>query len=392
MLLTIVSAGIDQEAQTYNVAVVDMKVSGGIPETYALAFTDRLRHELFNTGVFSVMERSEMEEILTEQGFQLSGCTTDQCYIEAGRILNVDHIVAGSVCQIGSLYSINLRLISVETAKTEKSVVVDYQGEVEQVLASQMKEAALELAGKEGGGKASIVSSSLSLQTIDGPLPGMTFAKILAGFFIMGSNDGNSDEKPVHEEHIKSFYMMTTEVTQDQWFAIMGSNPSYFRGDNLPVENVSWNDCQEFIKKLNQKDYGKNYRLPSEAEWEYACRAGTTTKFYSGNSNLDLDGISWHSGNFDDKTHPVGQKRANAWNLYDMSGNVWEWCQDWCHDSYSGAPNDGSSWGSPKSDSRVLRGGSWFHNPKGCRSSYRYGVDPDGRGNGHGGFRLARDL
>lgn len=231
-------------------------------------------------------------------------------------------------------------------------------------------------------------STSSSFQSPSSPLPGASFVKIPPGSFQMGSNE-YGDEKPIHTVNIKTFYMMTTEVTQAQWQAVMGNNPSYFKGDNLPVECVSWNDVQEFLRKLNQKDPGKNYRLPSEAEWEYACRAGTTTKFYSGNNDSDLDGIAWYSGNSHDKTHPAGQKCPNVWGLYDISGNVWEWCQDWYHDSYKGAPTDGSAWESPRGSYRVLRGGSWYNFPNFCRSASRSYNSPDRRSYGMG-FRLVR--
>ena len=173
------------------------------------------------------------------------------------------------------------------------------------------------------------------------------------------------------------------------WQAVMGSNPSFFKGDNLPVESVSWNDCQEFIKKLNQRDPGKGYRLPSEAEWEYACRGGTATKYHSGNSESDLGRVDWYSGNSGSKSHSVGQKSPNGWGLYDMHGNVWEWCEDRWHADYNGAPTDGSAWTSGSSGHRVLRGGSCYYYPKFCRSAERYGDDPDTRFKNYG-FRLAR--
>jgi len=387
LLLTIVSAGNNQDAENYNVAVVDMKVSGGIPETYALAFTDRLRHELFNTGVFAVMERSEMDEILTEQGFQLSGCTTDQCYIEAGRILNVDHIVAGSVCQIGSLYSINLRLISVETSKTEKSVAVDYQGEVEQVLASQMKEAALELAGRERGGKRKIPFNFDTSSNISEIVPEMTFVIIPAGSFQMGSNDGDSDEKPVHNVNVESFLLMTSEMTQAQWKSVMKKNPSFFKGDNLPVEQVSWYDCKEFIKQLNSVDPGKNYRLPTESEWEYACRAGSTSKYCNGDNETNLDLVGWVFFNSGMEPHKGGKKQSNEWGIFDMHGNVWEWCEDWYSENYI----SGNTKVNPPSPYKVLRGGSWFENQENCRCANRSSRKPERKSNDIG-FRLARDL
>ncbi|MDP8229250.1 MAG: formylglycine-generating enzyme family protein, partial [Candidatus Electryoneaceae bacterium] len=194
---------------------------------------------------------------------------------------------------------------------------------------------------------------------IEGPLPGMNFSYIPEGSFMMGSNDGDSEEKPVRRVTVPSFYMMTTTVTQKMWVEVMGGNPSNFQGNNLPVEKVSWNDVQEFIRKLNRRDPGNDYRLPSESEWEYACRAGTTTKYHSGNSESDLARVGWYNGNSDDRTHSVGQKSPNAWGLYDMHGNVWEWCEDWYHGNYNKAPTDGSVWISPSGSRRVLRGGCW---------------------------------
>ena len=202
-------------------------------------------------------------------------------------------------------------------------------------------------------------------------LPGMTFVHIPGGSFQMGSNDGGSDEKPVHLVTLGSFQIMTTEVTQAMWKEVMGNNPSYWKGDDMPVRRLSWDDCQEFIRKLNQRDPGKGYRLPTEAEWEYACRAGTTTKYYSGNSESDLERIAWYKGNSGDRTHPVGQKEPNAWGLYDMLGNAWEWCEDSWHDNYEGAPNDGSAWISGSSSYRVLRGGFWCGSSRACQSTSR---------------------
>ena len=195
-------------------------------------------------------------------------------------------------------------------------------------------------------------------QRISGPLPGMEFVLIPAGSFQMGSSEGNDNEKPIHEVTLQPFYMMTTEVTQIAWKDLMGSNPSHFTGNNLPVESISWEDCQEFIWTLNKKYPGKDFRLPTEAEWEYACRAGTTTRYYSGDKEFDLDQVAWYKGNSGKETHPVGGKTPNNFGLYDMHGNVWEFCEDWYHDSYSDAPFDGSAWLIPSGHRRVIRGGS----------------------------------
>lgn len=197
-----------------------------------------------------------------------------------------------------------------------------------------------------------------------------------AGNFKMGSTNGEGWEKPMHEVTInQSFYMGKYEVTQAQWQAVMGSNSSNFKGDSLPVEDISWNDAIAFIARLNAQKDGYSYRLPTEAEWEYACRAGTTGD-YAG----DLDAMAWYYKNSDNKTHDVGTKLPNAFGLFDMHGNVWEWCQDWYHDSYNGAPGDGSAWlsGGEQKD-RVLRGGSWYAYAGNVRSSSRSWFAPDYR-------------
>jgi len=196
------------------------------------------------------------------------------------------------------------------------------------------------------------------------------FVLIPAGDFDMGSpsneKDRYIDEGPVHQVKISnSFYLGKYEITQKQWRDVMGTSPSYFKGDDLPVERVSWKDVQEFIKRLNGKDGGNKYRLPTEAEWEYAARAGTTTRYSFGNDESELGDYAWYEDNSGDNTHNVGQKKPNPWGLYDMHGNVWEWTQDRYHDSYSGAPTDGSAW-EGNSSYRVIRGGSYDDSKRDC--------------------------
>ncbi|WP_375496380.1 formylglycine-generating enzyme family protein [uncultured Nostoc sp.] len=211
---------------------------------------------------------------------------------------------------------------------------------------------------------------------------------IKSGSFIMGSPAGEkgrtSSESPQHSVTLAGFFMGKYEVTQAQYQAIMGNNPASFKGETRPVEQVSWNDAVEFCQKLSQMT-GRNYRLPSEAEWEYACRAGTTTPFYFGETiTADLvnyDATSTYAsapkGEYRQQTTPVGSFPPNAFGLYDMHGNVWEWCQDTWHDSYQGAPNNGSAWVDNGNDNqtRLLRGGSWINNPEDCRSAYRNNND-----------------
>jgi formylglycine-generating enzyme required for sulfatase activity len=219
---------------------------------------------------------------------------------------------------------------------------------------------------------------------------------IPAGSFVMGS-ERNADEKPPHTVQIRSFLIGRTEVTQKQWLDVMGSNPSRFSGcgPECPVESVSWDEAQQFISKLNQKT-GNKYRLPSEAEWEYAARAGTTTDWSFGNDESKLENYAWYLANSANKTQLVGQKLPNAFGLYDMHGNVWEWTQDCWHDNYAGAPTDGSAWttvwtASCSDKHRVLRGGSWEHIPAFLRSAFRGKSGPDDRFY-ISGFRLARTL
>ena len=214
---------------------------------------------------------------------------------------------------------------------------------------------------------------------------------IPAGSFEMGSNE-STDERPVHRVYVPSFLIGKTEVTQGQWRAVMGSNPSSFGncGDDCPVERVSWNDAQDFVQRLSQKT-GKQYRLPSEAEWEYAARAGSSSKWSFGDVQYQLGDYAWHGGNSQGKTQRVAQKRPNAFGVYDMHGNVWEWVQDCWHSSYSGAPTDGSAWTTGCSSSgRVLRGGSWVNYfPTVLRSAIRSRDSPVDR-YFSGGLRLAR--
>jgi formylglycine-generating enzyme required for sulfatase activity len=240
------------------------------------------------------------------------------------------------------------------------------------------------------------VSTTPVSQTIFTNTIGMEFVPIAAGEFEMGSPLDEAgrwiDEGPVHHVNIENaFYMGRYEVTQQQWHEIMDDNPSGFTGDDdLPVERVSWDNVQEFIEKLNEREGTDKYRLPSEAEWEYACRAGTTTRYSFGDSESELGDYAWYNYNSESKTHPVGQKKPNLWGLYDMHGNVWEWVQDISYGSYNGAPSDGSAWESGDGAYRVARGGGWGGVAKLCRSAAREYCDPRGRGSGLG-FRILRE-
>ena len=230
---------------------------------------------------------------------------------------------------------------------------------------------------------------------------GMGFVYIPGGTFIMGSplhEYGRDDNERQHQVTLtRGFYMQSTEVTQGQWKAIMGNNPSHFLncGWDCPVEQVNWYEVQEFIKKLNEVEKTRRYRLPTEAEWEYACRAGSTTGFHSGEiagdkSGYDdiLDQVGWYYRNSEKGTHQVSQKTTNAWGLYDMHGNVWEWCQDWQRKYPFNAVTDPE--GAETGQARIRRGGSWSEYPLFCRSAYRSWYEPKDA-TPDLGFRLVRD-
>ena len=211
---------------------------------------------------------------------------------------------------------------------------------------------------------------------------------VAGGTFQMGSNDSEADgdETPVHTVTLNDFYIGKYEVTQKEWRDIMGNNPSYFTGDNLPVENVSWNDIQEFLIKLNEET-GQNFRLPTEAEWEYAARGGNESENYKYSGSNNIDEVAWYYNNSNLQTHNVGTKTPNELGIYDMSGNVWEWCSDW-YDSnyYSNSPTENPA-GTTSGSIRVLRGGSWYDHAKYCRPANRFYITPDSGGSSVG-FRL----
>jgi formylglycine-generating enzyme required for sulfatase activity len=204
----------------------------------------------------------------------------------------------------------------------------------------------------------------------------MEFAWIPGGCFQMGADD-NLAEKPIHKVCIRGFWLGRHEVTQTEYEQIVGSNPSYFKGGDRPVEQVNWDEANAYALQLGHKS-GKLMRLPSEAEWEYACRAGGQHETYCGLGQVS--DLGWFGSNSNTQTHAVGQKLANAWGIYDMSGNVWEWVQDCWHADYTGAPTDGSAWvGNGTCGQRVFRGGGWFDSLPFLHAAYRNKNEPSSR-------------
>ena len=228
---------------------------------------------------------------------------------------------------------------------------------------------------------------------------GIEFILIPQGDFYMGSREYERNwyrnDHPLHKVRMgRSFYIGKYPVTQKEWIKVMDFNPSRAIGDNNPVDKVTWHDAQEFISRLNSMEGIERYRLASEAEGEYACRANTETRYSFGDDPLDLSEHGWYVEDNSTGTYPVGLKKANPWGLFDMHGNIWEWVQDSYHDSYTGAPDDGSAWvdSDAKKDIRVLRGGSWLASAAGCRSVSRYFYPAGGRKSRRIGFRLVMDV
>ncbi len=269
----------------------------------------------------------------------------------------------------------------VKTIWTERLSLIENNKDLENELKKLRKELTEVLKKKES--KKRIIDAYS-----DGELE-IEMVFIPGGKIMMGSSE-KEDETPVHEVVLDDFYMGKYLVTQAQWCSVMGHNPGKFQGDDkLPVEWVSWYNVQEYIRRLNQMTK-KRYRLPTEAEWEYACRAGSDTRFYFGDDENSLGKYAWYELNSDFESHPVGQKKPNEWGLYDMLGNVFEWCQDvYKKDFYQKSPRHNPVCEDTGSRKRVLRGGGWSDRASYCRSTDRLGRSPETRSY-HIGIRLAK--
>jgi formylglycine-generating enzyme required for sulfatase activity len=246
----------------------------------------------------------------------------------------------------------------------------------------------VKVASSSGVAPVAPAASKSALKTFTNSL-GMEFILIPAGSFMMGDvfDGAYDDESPVHRVKIsRPFYLGKYAVTQEQWVAVTGKNPSVIKERKHPVETVSWDEVQTFIQRLNEPEGTNRYRLPTEAEWEYAVRAGTTSAYSFGDNANQLEHYAWYEDNSNKQTHPVGQKQPNPWGLYDMHGNVWEWVQDWYGEYSQSAVTDPT--GPSGGDGRVLRGGSWSSNARYLRSANRSNYAPDNRYECLG-FRLA---
>lgn len=214
---------------------------------------------------------------------------------------------------------------------------------------------------------------------------GMRLMALPAGQFVMGED--MPGRGPVHEVKVPALYMSAHEVTQAQWQAVMGFNPSEFQDPRRPVENVTWLETQSFLEELNRMEGTNKYRLPTEAEWEYAARAGSQGAYFFGNDTAQLSAYAWFDASSKIGTQAVGRHRPNSWGLYDMYGNVWEWVQDCWHDDYTAAPSDSRAWGGGDCGLRVLRGGGWANRADYLGSTIRGSYEVKAEANSNG-FRV----
>lgn len=324
------------------------------------------------SGQYALVETSAdfLAALTKEIDRQMSGDVRSNQIVALGKRYGVKFVVVADVSEVFDELYINSRLINLESGLVEKSYDVNGPAESSAQLMKLAQSVAAGLVGSSSG--RGLYSSSSGGGAVESfTVNGVTFemVRVDGGSFNMGSYSGDSDEQPVHSESVSTFYIGRTEVTQALWAAVMGNNPSNFRGENRPVEMVSWYDCQEFVERLSRLT-GRIFRLPTEAEWEFAARGGTHSRGYTYSGSDDVYRVAWYTDNSGGATHPVGQKLDNELGIFDMSGNVWEWTSD----AYS------SNYNSPRNSSyRVVRGGSWCYAATYCRVADRNLSSPGNR-------------
>ncbi|MFA5072526.1 MAG: SUMF1/EgtB/PvdO family nonheme iron enzyme [Nitrospirota bacterium] len=366
------------------IAIFDFDVAGKLDKDISRPLSDSVRNVLVRSGKFKVMDRANMDRILKEQAFQMTGSVQKDRVVEAGQFLGVGRIVVGSIGIVGRTYFISLSMVNIQSGETEQVEEETCKCELDELIESTRR-----VANKLLMEKATVIPvssiltqpavplskahpSSPSGQLFQDPVTGMEFLLVEGGCFLMGDEEGDREEKPVHEVCVDSFYLGKYEVTQEQWKAIMGKNPSKNdTSDQLPVEDMSWNNANEFIQAFNKKT-GRYFRLPTEAEWEYAARSGGKKEKWAGtNDESELGNYAWNKANAGRNSHEIGRKKPNNLGLHDMSGNVAEWVAD-CYDSryYKESPRNNPQ-GPNRCKDRVYRGGSYKESAKNMRTAKR---------------------
>jgi len=396
------------------IAIFDFDVVGNIDKDISRPLSDSVRNVIVNSGKYKVMDRANMDRILKEQAFQMTGGVQKDRAVEAGQFLGVGNIVIGSIGIVGRTYFISLSLVNIESGETERVEEDTCKCELDELIESTRRVANKLITGGPAlaptyqpapvsppppPAPAPVQVAPLPEEpayvappkgiTYRDALTGIEFILVRGGCYQMGNEDGDREERPVHQVCVGNYYIGKFEVTQAQWKAIMGKNPSRNRDSELnPVENMSWNDAQDFIRELNQRT-GRNYRLPTEAEWEYAARSGGRNDRWAGtNSESELSYYAWYDDNSRRDAHQVGQKRPNGLGIYDMSGNVAEWVADtYDSDYYKNSPRVNPT-GPSRDNDRVIRGGSYRDRSKDIRTTKR-DRKSSSRSDNTIGFRLA---
>jgi len=374
-------------------AIPSFTVPAGVDQSDAMVLSHILAAEIANTGRYAVFPRTEsVEDVLREHTFQRSGLTPGS--VAMGTTRSIDYVLSPELLRLDSTTMFNAQILHTENGNLVEASNKEYEDLTDGINKNLMAELAMELTGRNIPGTTS--------QTVVAAIP-ENFICIEGGTFVMGSpgeESGRNANEIRRQVTISPFYMSIYPVTQKEYEEVTGLYPSHFSGDNLPVENVSWFDAIEYCNKLSLIEgltpvytiNGQNvtwnriangYRLPTEAEWEYACRAGTTTAYNTG-AYIGTEQANYYRS----RTTPVGAFAANPWGIYDMYGNIWEWCWDWFGDYASGRQVDPI--GTDSGTSRVIRGGSYNSSPHVIRSAYRSRDNPSTRNNSTG-FRLVRN-
>ncbi len=377
---------------------VAVYVTGESDQGISKVIGDQLVAAIVNSGKYKAIERTSsfLAELSKEHNFQRSGAVSDEQIAKLGVNFGVQYVCVAEVSKVFGEKYVSCRMVNVESAEIECTAnarsplsSMDELMETCESLAKGLTGSAIPSRHSSNSKKSSSAANSGQNYTETELGLDLKMVYVEGGSFLMGctseQSDCGSDEKNVRRVTLDSYYIGMFEVTQKQWKLVMGTNPSSFKGDALPVENVSWEDAMTFCQELSRLT-GKTYTLPTEAQWEYAARGGNHSdgSKYSGSHSIEM--VAWYTGNSGSTTHMVGTKRANGLGIYDMSGNVWEWCKDWYANSYQSFDTNNPE--GPSSGSyRVLRGGSWSNYASSCRVAYRNDCTPSFR-NYTRGFRV----
>lgn len=396
------------------IAIFDFDVVGKVDKDISRPLSDSVRNVVVRSGRYKVMDRANMDRILREQAFQMTGGVLKDKAVEAGQFLGVGNIVIGSIGIVGKTYMISLSMVNIESGETERVEEDTCKCELDELIESTKRTAHKLIAGgvapiyeptpepePKPKPKAKPVPPPPPIEepvqiapptgvTYKDPVTGIEFALIKGGCFQMGEPRAERDERPMHEVCVDDFYIGRYEVTQAQWKTLKGKNPSKYKKNEMnPVEDMSWKDIQDFVRDLNQKA-GRYYRLPTEAEWEYAASGGGQKEKWAGtNTESEIGSYAWNNDNVKRGEHqPVGQKKPNRLGLYDMTGNVAEWVMDRYDNSYYKESPRSNPSGPERGSDYVYRGGSYKDDPKDCRTTKR-AKKSSSKADSTIGFRLA---